>query len=513
MNRHRLKQYEEKKNLLQFPLKCNEYDLKLSFDKKIKEYKNECSSTTKKIKKEYIKNKNVTNYLGDYIDNINAKIFNNNLFPKEKNILLNLETNFNMIKDCQEQKKILFMYDREDLEDKIVDLFRNEEIKQNKKLNFINGETEYHFNLFKKLNEEFFNRKNIFENSMDEYEQLIYKKRHLKTKFEIIKKLNVQLKEILKKEKENELKLIKMENNKGEIINKKNEKENQIVSNEPNKFTNIKDEFNNNSIKKNKRKIIKNKSTLTTNYYDIFNCYYYKNNSDNRIINSNYLKKELFISNINFSSPNKINKNNISKDKKNILKKKSITSTKMLNKKKLTIQTNNYINSPFQKNTPKSKTIFRTFSANSFKNSFISKKITKNEKEMNSNERDKEYLKNILNFLKENIEIKNNYIILLKKMISNEIKTLIWVKDFITKLIREIRYDIDDINKSINHNNKIKVVNHELKLKLKENEKLLNFCTYFHDNCFKGNKKIKYLFLKDNKKYKNIKNNFVKERK
>ena len=35
--------------------------------------------------------------------------------------------------------------------------------------------------------------------------------------------------------------------------------------------------------------------------------------------------------------------------------------------------------------------------------------------------------------------------------------------------------------------------NDDLKIRLKENEKYLNFCTYFFDNCLKGNNKIKYL--------------------
>ena len=112
----------------------------------------------------------------------------------------------------------------------------------------------------------------------------------------------------------------------------------------------------------------------------------------------------------------------------------------------------------------------------------------------NRNDNETLYLNDIFNFLKEKIKNNNNNIFILKKRIANEIKIQIWVKDFISKSIRDFIYDIDDINKKIIHNDKLKENNKDLKILLKEKEKCLVFCIYFHDNCLKNNNKIKYIF-------------------
>ena len=196
MNRVRLQQYEEKKNKLQFPLKLNEYNIKLSYDKKKKECKSKCQSLTREIINKYIKNKKTINYLSDYIDKITTDVFKDNLFPKEKNILENLETNINMIKDYGEQKKKLYMYDREDLEDKLVDQVKTVEMNQNKKFEHLKKETKYYFNLHDKINEDFLDTKKRFRSPMDNFEYLIHDNRHLNSKLEIIKRINLKLKEI-----------------------------------------------------------------------------------------------------------------------------------------------------------------------------------------------------------------------------------------------------------------------------------------------------------------------------
>jgi hypothetical protein len=108
----------------------------------------------------------------------------------------------------------------------------------------------------------------------------------------------------------------------------------------------------------------------------------------------------------------------------------------------------------------------------------------------------KVYLNKIIDFLKEKIQIKNDYINILNKLVTDEIKIYLYVKYFITKLIQDFRNDIQETNDNIN----AKKDNEELK----ENEKLLFFCTYFYDNCLYGYNNIKCL-LNDNKSHKNIK--------
>ena len=51
----------------------------------------------------------------------------------------------------------------------------------------------------------------------------------------------------------------------------------------------------------------------------------------------------------------------------------------------------------------------------------------------------------MIDFIKQKNKEKDRCINKINLLISDEIKTLIWVKNFISKLINEIRYDIDDI--------------------------------------------------------------------
>ena len=242
MNRIKLHQYEEKKNRLQFPLKLKEYNIKLLYNDKIKEYKNTCKSINEKIIKKYQKNQKTINHLSDYIDKIKNDIFKDNLYSKEKKILKNLETNINMIKDYEEQKKKLYIYDKEELEDKLGDLFKIKEMHQKKKFEYLKKETKYHFDLHKKLNEEFEDTKNELRNPSDNFEFLINDNRHMITKLEIIKNINMKLNEIYKKEKKYYLELLQnkaeknninqiFENNKKVICNddKKTNEKNIII--------------------------------------------------------------------------------------------------------------------------------------------------------------------------------------------------------------------------------------------------------------------------------------------
>ena len=83
----------------------------------------------------------------------------------------------------------------------------------------------------------------------------------------------------------------------------------------------------------------------------------------------------------------------------------------------------------------------------------------------------------------------------MRLLISDELKSLIWVKNFIGNLINELRNDIDDIKYYITNDKS----NINLKQQLKYNEKLLFFCIYFYDNCMKGSKKTNYFFKENNK--------------
>ena len=501
MNRHKLKLYQDKINKLEFPFKLKEYNIKQSFDNKKKELKNQSKSISNNILKEYQKNKKSINHFSDYIDTITSKIFNNNLFPKEKDILNNLEINCNMIKEYQECKKRLFFEDKELLEEEFAELFKKEEKNQNKKLEIITKETLYYFNLFGKLNDEYLDTKKRFRNPMDKFEYFQLENRHLKNKIEILKNTNKKLKEIAEKERDIYINLLNMNNKEkdNKRINIENSK--NIENSEKNEVSkNYNSDNDNERIKNNNKKnnYLKNKTILiTSNYYDIFNCNYYKSNKDNQYLNINYLNTKFGINNNNNNCLTSKNKYNKKLDNHKILKlKHCFSSNKILNKKNLTIQTNFTLKTS-NKSFSKSNSNARLFSANSSKSREMNEIFDINPK--NDDNEEKIYIITIFNYLRDNIELNNNYALILKKKIADEIKNLIWVKDLINKSIRELRYDIDDINKNIDRNKKLNIDYNKLELKKKENEKCLFFCTYFHDNCLNGNNKIKYL-LKDKTK-------------
>ena len=158
-------------------------------------------------------------------------------------------------------------------------------------------------------------------------------------------------------------------------------------------------------------------------------------------------------------------------------------------KKYLTIKTDNDFNTK--------KPIKRIFSANSLTNKNIIQNRNKTNEEI--------YLKNVIDYLKQRNFEKNKYIKKLRLSISDELKTLIWVKNFISKLINELRYDIDDIKYYISNDEN----NKQLQKELRHNEKLLFFCVYFYDNCINGSYKTKYYI--NNIHNKDIKEEFKKK--
>ena len=528
MNLHKLRKREELKNRLEFPLKCAEYNIKLSFDNKKEECKEIYKTVANKIKLEYNKNKIKNNHLIEYIYNIDNRIINPKPNSNDNKILEVIKNNYDLIKEFQESKGRLLIEEKEKLEDKVATLFRKEEKKENKKLKKATDEIMYGFDIYNKLKDDFLESNYDFNHPLNDIDNLIQEKRVLKTELEIIKNINVKLKEMLKNQKKIYKKLKLEESCKKEEtkeLHKKDEDNKNKIKNEES----IVSDKSNKSIKIIKNNFLRNNKNYHTNYYDLFNSNNYRKNKYNKKLilknvskykNNNSLRKHLFSYDSN--STKKVKKCKRPKLVKNL-------STRILsNIKNLMIQTN-FTNSPMSSLTPKSMhkstTTTRLFSAgsnfhssynsNNNSNSKIQFIYNNNKDDEKDDSNEKKYLMSIVDYLKEQIEMNNDCTMIINALISEEIKTMIWVKDFIEKSIRDLRYDINDLNVNIKHNKKINAKNKNLEIELKKNENLLFFCTFVYDNCLKGNNKTTYILNdnKNNKSQKNLHRLFVTERK
>lgn len=516
---HKLKKRNDLINKLEYPLKIQEHELTLSFKKKKKECKQNIKSLINETFHEIKKSHYTNMYLDEYISHINDKIYNRNLHPKEKNVFENYATNYNLIRGYQDIRKNLLLNDKEMLEEKTADLMKKEEERENKLLDFVYDEAKYNFDAYYHYKDDFIETKKKLRKPMDDFEKFRNENRYLRMELEILKDLHNKLKDIYKNEWKKYEKHIKREEHEDEgceeiknLEKKETEEEKHIEIKKDN--INNKEDFSKKVKKRIKNSFLKSRNISIRNYYDIFNCNYYKNNinKNNKDIYSslNHFSKDLSTQNSNNvkSNTNTIDKNyynNKQKIRKRTAKlkkfalKQSLSLTKTLGKKPNIHTTFSSLQSKSSKSIITDKTT-KQRKSRIFSSYFNSPRNIKNNLNIidynNEDFNIKIYLNKIISFLKEEIDIKHNNINILNKLVSDELKTYIYVKYFITKLIQDFRNDIQETNNNI----KAKKDNEELK----ENEKLLFFCTYFYDNCLYGYNNIKCL-LNDSKSHKNIK--------
>ena len=526
---HKLKKRNDLKNKLEYPLKIKEHELTLSFKKKKKECKPKIKSLINETFHEIKKSHHTNIHLNEYLSHISDKIYNRNLHPKEKNVLEMFATNYSLVRGYQEIRKNLLLNDKDMLEEKAADIMKKEEERENKQLEFVYDEAQYNFDAYHQYRDDFNETKKKMRKPMDDFEKFRNENRYLRMELEIIKDFHNKLKDIYKAEKKKYEKHIKRKAHEDEeegweeIKNlgkeeKEEKEEKKKIEIKKDNSNNI-ENFNKNIKRRIKNNFLKSRNISIRNYYDIFNCNYYNNNNCNKykkdIYSSlNHFSKDLSTQNSNNVKSNThtidmIYYNNKQKVRKKTAKlkkfalKQNFSLTNTLEKKPITHNTFSSLQSKSSKsifkntntNTKSKKRKSRIFS--SFYNSPKNLKKSLNIIDFNNEDFDKkDYLKKIIDFLKENIDIKRDNINILNKLVSDELKTYIYVKYFITKLIQDFRNDIQETNDNI----KAKKDDEELK----ENEKLLFFCTYFYDNCLYGYNNIKCL-LNDNKSHKSIK--------
>ena len=441
MNLHRLRERQDRINRKEFPLKCEEHNKKLSFDKKIKSCKTEIKSLKNKISLEFRQTTITKDVLNEYIFHIISLVFNKNYLPKEREMIEESRQIINLLQKYQDEKSNLLLNDKEMFEDKVMKLMEEEDKREKDLINFGFEKIDFGIKYFNKVKDDFFlnnGNKVDIRGLSDKFEKLKEENRKLNLDFKLIKISYEKMLQMYNKEMKEYLKLKKLTE---EIDNK----------------------------------LFTTRIISTGNRYEIFN------NSRTKKI-----KLNIDIKNPTFSTSHTINQ------EKKCLSHQNLNNKKIINAKlTLNYNTNRYLNKYLKKKKNltiktdidciRKKSIKRVFSANSL----INKNV------LNTNEAKKEInLKNVIDYLKQkNIE-NNKFIKKMGLLISDELKTLIWVKNFISKLINEIRYDIDDIKYYLSNDKD----NKDLQNQLHQNEKLLFFCVYFYDNCIKGNNKTKYYF-------------------
>ena len=428
----RLKERQDRINRKEFPFKCEEHNLKLFYDKKIKALKAEKKLIKHKISEEYKITTITKDVLNEYVAHLISLIFNKNNYPKEKDAIKLSRNIINLLQKYQDEKAKLFIEEKEKIEDIMAISAEEEDKKQIDMIESGFQRIDSRIKYFNKLKDDFFNKdaKNeSIRQLSDKFSKLVEENRKVKLDLKLVKVAYEKILKIYKKEMDNYRKLIK-------------------------RCENI------------------NNNLFTTRIISIGNRYDIFNNLSSKEINLN-----INIKNQTYSTSSTINQDKKCLSQENYRKKKIINKKLSLNrnyKKKnyLTIKTDNDFNTK--------KPIKRVFSANSLTNKNIIQNSNKTKEEI--------YLKNIIDYLKlRNIE-KNKYIKKLRLSISDELKTLIWIKNFISKLINELRYDIDDIKYYISNDEN----NKQLQNELRHNEKLLFFCIYFYDKCINGTNKTKY---------------------
>ena len=452
MNLHKLRERQARINRLEFPLKCEEHNIKLEYDKKIKVLKSKINSIKSKLSEEYRLTALIKDSLNDYVFHILSYLFNKRNHPKEKSIIIQSRKIIEAIQNYQIIKNELIIKEKEKIEEQFKALFEQEKKREQDMLNDEFKKLVFIINYFNKLKDDFFDKSNIQKNVRDlssKFGKLFEENQKLKWDFNFIKIIYEEMLKIYNKEMNKFKKLLSLYDD--SVINNSSDKNNKLFA----------------------TRLISN-----GNCYDIFN------NDNNKKENTKYRNLKLSIQTSTYSTSNTINIDKKCLSQENFHQKKIKRPNLTLNHNKkyynkysskknfLTIKTDNELIKP-------KKPLKRIFSANLLTNKNIPESNILN---------DKIYLKKLIDFMKQKNLEKNESIRKVRALISDELKMLIWVKNFISKLINEIRNDIDDIKYYLtNDRNNTQLIN-----ELHKNEKLLFFCVYFYDNCIKGSNNTKY---------------------
>ena len=218
----RLKERQDRINRKEFPFKCEEHNLKLFYDKKIKACKTEKRLIKNKISEEYKITTITKDLLNEYVAHILSLIFNKNNYPKEKDAIRISRNIIDLLQKYQDEKAKLFIEEKEKIEEIMVVSIEKEDKREIDMIESGFQRIDSNIKYFNKLKDDFFNKdaKNVSIRQLsDKFSKLVEENRKVKLDFKMVKITYEKILKIYKKEIDNYIKLKKhFENLSGDLF-------------------------------------------------------------------------------------------------------------------------------------------------------------------------------------------------------------------------------------------------------------------------------------------------------
>lgn len=430
------KRYSHSYNLRN-PKKINtELFQKIKNDKKIKEFKKNnfllnIQKTELITKKDKLFNhfNSVNNYLLHYIADLDYKInkntYNPDIMKKEEDIVNNHKINIKNFNKYQDFRRNKLIDDKYLLENKAVDCFKKEEEREYKFLKEQIKKDKIVLDDLSRTKDDLSHYIKKFRKQIVKTENNENKAKDLKLKLDLTKGINLELNNILNKEKKIQKKLLYKEKN---IIGINKDKDKEEID-------------------------------------------YYSYREKNRI-KTPILFKEFILNNNNTEYNNitpRKNQNQLYFNKKyntlNINSIKSKNKPIIINSSKKNRSRNNYISTTIgnstERNKPKVSTIYLS----------------------EDKDKEKKDIKTFCNLIEKEVKNKKDNIKIIYGLINKELQIQYHMKNLLLECIK----DLNKINKDLNIKKKFNNINdkNNINEQIKENEKELNIINYIFEKCFK----------------------------
>ena len=229
MNRHRLKERQDRINRMEFPIKCQEYNLKRFYNKKIKSLKAEIKKINEKKVFEFEKFNKIKYTLNEYVFHILTLLYTKNNNPVEKEQIIESRKIIDKLNNYQDEKDRLLLNDKEILEDEVLNYYEKEDKREVDMMTSNFEKIDFGINWFNKLKDDFF-LENASEETVSDlssrFGKLINLNKKLKLDYKFNKMIYEKMLQVYNKEMNKHKKLLILEMKLNNINNKikRNEK-------------------------------------------------------------------------------------------------------------------------------------------------------------------------------------------------------------------------------------------------------------------------------------------------